>query len=92
MILLIKLNLTFSVTVSGADGLNLRGIFLQARISGETTARGSFSSFDSDNFQTRDCSATTASGVTHSNREDKAVPQNFTWTAPDDFDGTVQFV
>ena len=80
------------MTVSGTNGLNLRGIFLQARKSGETTARGSFTSFDSDNYQTRDCSDTTGSGLTHSNRNDKAVPQTFTWTAPDDLSGDVQFV
>ena len=81
-----------SVTVSGADGVNLRGIFIQARKSGETTARGSFTGFDSDNYQTRNCSDTMGSGLTHSNNTDKAVPQTFNWTAPDNLSGDVQFV
>ena len=83
--------LFFAVTVEGSDGLLLKGILIQARKSGETTALGSFASIGS-RYQGLDCSSGEDTAVTHNSADDKTVPQAFTWTAPSDMNGEVEFV
>ena len=73
-----------TVTIKGTNDENLRGLICQMRKASDTdTAVGNFSLMAGEtNLQTLDCGGP-AMGVTHTNRDDKAMAQ-FYWKPPGD--------
>lgn len=85
------------VTVDATPGNTnvYRGLALQARPAvGSTDTTGTFTILPNDqsNFRFYDCAdGSPTGGVTHTNRNDKSLPQRFLWTPSDGFTGDVQF-
>ncbi|XP_077994255.1 putative defense protein 3 isoform X2 [Glandiceps talaboti] len=78
---------TITVTISGN---NFQGMLLQARQPGQTTPVGTFSNPPSNTRLLRCTSA--GDSITHANTNTKNSGTSFTWTAPSQGVGTIEFV
>ena len=69
---------------SSRAGQQFRGIFLQARISPDEIAEGTWEIPDGaeSNFKLIPCNYQTDSALTHSNPTQKNLPVSFVWLAP----------
>ncbi|XP_071810928.1 uncharacterized protein [Apostichopus japonicus] len=84
---------TVQVTLSSTDGnLFYRGLAIQARLAtGNSDTIGTFFNTDPTVWRAYDCPGSTIGGLTHTNSDEKVLPQVFVWTAPNNLAGDVQF-